>query len=79
MPEENEIIAGTTFDIELGTQTLYGSLFSYGDISTSGSIVISPTSSLPSSSDAFPGQIINYQASTTGSLFFFDGINCSTT
>jgi hypothetical protein len=74
MPEENEILAGSSFDVETGIQTVYGSVFSYGDLATSGSVVIIPTGSLPSSGDSLNGQVINLQLSTTGSLYFFDGI-----
>jgi len=74
MPEINEIIAGTSFDTEEGIQTIYGSVFSYGDLATSGSVVLTPTGSLPSPSDCLNGQLINIQSGPTGSLYFFNGI-----
>ena len=74
MPQENDILAGSSFDVETGVQTVYGSVFSYGDLATSGSVVVIPTGSLPSPSDSLNGQIINLQLSITGSLYFFNGI-----
>lgn len=74
MPEENEILAGSSFDVETGVQTVYGSVFSYGDLATSGSIVVIPTGSLPSPGDSLNGQLINIQSGPTGSLYFFNGI-----
>ena len=74
MPEAIDILAGSSFDVETGVQTVYGSVFSYGDLATSGSVVVIPTGSLPSPSDSLNGQIINLQLSTTGSLYFFNGI-----
>ncbi len=74
MPEEPIIFSGTEFDAEEGVQTIYGSIFSYGDLATSSSVVLTPTGSLPSPSNSINGQIVNYQASTTGSLYFFNGI-----
>jgi len=75
MPEENEILTGTSFDVENFVQIVYGSVFSYGDLVASGSIILTPTGSLPLPNESAPGQIINYQSETTGSLFFFNGIN----
>jgi len=73
MPEVDEILAGSSYDIEEGLQTIYGSAFAYGYLITSSSVVLHPTGSLPNPLDSFNGQLINYQSSTTGSLWFFNG------
>lgn len=75
MPEEAELVlAGSSFDADTLTQTIYGHLFTYGNLTTSGSVVLTPTGSLPSPSDCLNGQLINIQSGPTGSLYFFNGI-----
>lgn len=74
MPEANELAAGSSFDIETGTQTVYGSVFAYGVLMTSASVVLTPTGSLPNPAESVSGQMVNYQSATTGSLYFFDGL-----
>ena len=74
MAEENELAAGSAFDIETGTQTVYGTVFAYGFLMTSASVILNPTGSLPNSVESVSGQMVNYQSSTTGSLWFFNGV-----
>ena len=73
MAEENELAAGSSFDIETGTQTVYGTVFAYGFLMTSASVILNPTGSLPNPAESVSGQMVNYQSSTTGSLWFFNG------
>jgi len=73
MPEANELAAGSSFDIDTGTQTVYGSVFTYGFLMTSASVILTPTGSLPNPAESVSGQMVNYQSSTTGSLWFYNG------
>ena len=75
MPQPDEILGGTFFDPEQGLQYVYGAVYAYGDIITSGSITVGSTGSIPNPTSGSLGQMFVYKAegSPTGSLYFHNG------
>lgn len=76
MPQSDEILGGTFFNPEQGLQYVYGGVYAFGDLITSGSITIGATGSIPSPLSGSLGQLFVYQAegSSTGSLYFHNGV-----
>ena len=76
MAQPDEILGGTFFDPEQGLQYIYGAVYAYGDLITSGSITIGATGSIPNPLSGSLGQMFVYkvEGSPTGSLYFHNGL-----
>lgn len=76
MAQPDEILGGTFFDPEQGYQYVYGGVYAFGDLVTSGSITVGVTGSIPSPSSGSLGQMFVYkpEGSPSGSLYFHNGV-----
>lgn len=76
MPQPDEILGGSFFDPEQGLQYIYGAVYAYGDLISSGSITVGATGSIPSPGSGSLGQMFVYkpEGSISGSLYFHNGV-----